>query len=127
GFDPVALLDWEMAAVGPRELDVAWMIYLHRWFDDITEGAGMDPMRHFMRPEDVVARYEEASGVAVSADLRWYLFYAALRHGVIMFRVARRPILFGDAVMPADPDHLVMHHATLRRMLEGSYWEEFGV
>ena len=24
-FDPVAVLDWEMAGIGPRELDVAWL------------------------------------------------------------------------------------------------------
>ena len=35
-FTPVAVLDWEMATVGPRELDVAWMIYLHRFFDDLA-------------------------------------------------------------------------------------------
>ncbi|HLU42973.1 MAG TPA: phosphotransferase family protein, partial [Microthrixaceae bacterium] len=27
GFVPAAVLDWEMATVGPRELDVAWLIY----------------------------------------------------------------------------------------------------
>ena len=24
GFEPAAVLDWEMAALGPRELDVSW-------------------------------------------------------------------------------------------------------
>ena len=28
-FAPVAVLDWEMATVGPREVDLAWMIFLH--------------------------------------------------------------------------------------------------
>lgn len=123
-FAPVALLDWEMAGIGPREVDLGWMIYLHRWFDDIAASFGLAPMSHFMRAEDVVARYEAASGATVE-PLRWYLFYAALRHGVIMFRVTTRQIAHGEAAMPADPDELVLHHRTLRRMIDGSYWPGF--
>jgi aminoglycoside phosphotransferase (APT) family kinase protein len=123
-FMPVALLDWEMVGLGPREVDLGWMIYLHRWFDDIAETFGIPPMRSFMRLPDVVARYESAAGVAVS-PLRWYLFYAALRHGVIMFRVNTRQIAFGEAAMPADRDELVLHHRTLRAMMDGTYWPGF--
>ncbi|HEX9066214.1 MAG TPA: phosphotransferase family protein, partial [Streptosporangiaceae bacterium] len=36
GFTPVAVLDWEMAALGPRELDLGWFIFLHRFFQDIA-------------------------------------------------------------------------------------------
>lgn len=124
-FLPVALLDWEMAGFAPREVDLGWMIYLHRWFDDIADAFGVAPMRAFMRVEDVVARYERTSGRIVSEALRWYLFYAALRHGVIMSRVKMRQIAFGEATMPADPDELVMHHDTLRKMMDGSYWPGF--
>ena len=35
-FEPVAVLDWEMATVGPREVDVAWMIFLHSFFQDLA-------------------------------------------------------------------------------------------
>lgn len=123
-FEPVALLDWEMVGIGPREVDLGWMIYLHRWFDDIADAFNLEPMRGFMRAEDVVARYEQASGSEVSPSLRWYLFYAALRHGVIMFRVTTRQIAFGEATMPDDPDELVMHHRTILRMIDGTYWAE---
>jgi aminoglycoside phosphotransferase (APT) family kinase protein len=124
-FRPVALLDWEMVGHGPRELDLGWMIYLHRWFDDIAVSFGLDPMRDFMRVPDVVARYEASSGATVSPELRWYRFYAALRHGVIMFRVATRQIAFGETAMPDDPDQLVLHHDTLDQMVDGSYWPGF--
>ena len=40
-FTPVAVLDWEMATVGPREVDLAWMIFLHEFFDDMAERFGM--------------------------------------------------------------------------------------
>lgn len=35
-FQPVAVLDWEMVALGPRELDVAWMIFAHRVFQELA-------------------------------------------------------------------------------------------
>jgi aminoglycoside phosphotransferase (APT) family kinase protein len=124
-FEPVALLDWEMVGYGPRELDLGWMIYLHRWFDDIAHSFGLVPMRDFMRVDEVVVRYEEASGERVSPSLRWYLFYAALRHGVIMSRVTTRQIAFGEASMPEDPDDLVMHRRALEQMMDGSYWHGF--
>ena len=31
-FRPVAVLDWEMTTLGPRELDVAWIIFAHMVF-----------------------------------------------------------------------------------------------
>jgi aminoglycoside phosphotransferase (APT) family kinase protein len=123
-FTPVALLDWEMVGLAPREVDLAWMIYLHRWFDDIAASIDIEPMRHFMRLPDVVATYEAGSG-SVVRNLRFFLFYAALRHGIIMFRVARRPIAFGQAVMPADANDLILHRTTLEEMMDGTYWAGF--
>ena len=35
-FEPVAVLDWEMATVGPAEIDIAWMVFLHRFFNDLA-------------------------------------------------------------------------------------------
>ncbi|MFZ0173860.1 MAG: phosphotransferase family protein [Acidimicrobiales bacterium] len=123
-FTPVALLDWEMVGLAPREVDLGWMIYLHRWFDDITAMMEIEPMRHFMRVPDAVATYEAESGTTVR-DMRFFLFYAALHHGIIMFRVTRRQIAFGQAVMPDDPNDLILHRTTLEQMMEGTYWEGF--
>ena len=120
-FRPVAVLDWEMATLGPRELDLGWMIFLHRFFEDIAHDYGLPGMPHFMRRDDVAATYEELTGHAPS-DLDFYTMYAAVRHGLIMSRVGRRAVHFGEAEMPADPDELITHRATLRRMLEGTYW-----
>ena len=41
-----------------------------------------------------------------------------------MFRITRRSIRFGEAEMPDDPDHAILHHAHLARMLDGVYWDE---
>ncbi|HEV8063457.1 MAG TPA: phosphotransferase family protein, partial [Acidimicrobiales bacterium] len=123
-FEPVALLDWEMVGLGPVGVDLGWMIYLHRWFDDIASTFGLEPMSHFMRVPDAVEAYSAAAGMSVG-DLRWYLFYAALRHGIVMYRIARRPIAFGQAVLPDDPNDMIMHRATLEAMLSGEYWDGF--
>ena len=36
-FEPVAVLDWEMAALGPREMDLSWMVFAHLVFESITD------------------------------------------------------------------------------------------
>ena len=50
--------------------------------------------------------------------------YAALRHAIVMSRVARRQVLFGEITMPDDPDDMIMHRPTLEQMLEGTYWDK---
>ena len=42
-FEPAAVLDWEMATLGPRELDVAWFVFLHRFFQDIAPVLRLGP------------------------------------------------------------------------------------
>jgi len=117
-FTPVAVLDWEMAAVGPRELDLAWLIFLHRFFQDIAEGAGLPGLPDFMLGQDVCRTYRELTGHE-PRHMRFHELYAALRHGIIMARVWRRRIHFGEQPMPDDPDDLVLHRATIERMLTG--------
>ncbi|MFI6812610.1 phosphotransferase family protein [Nonomuraea sp. NPDC050328] len=115
-FEPVAVLDWEMAACGPPELDLGWMIFLHRFFQDVAEVFGLPGLPDFLTREQVCAAYRQASGYE-PRDLDFYETYAALRHGVIMARVWHRRIHFGEQAMPDDPDDLVMHRARLEAML----------
>jgi aminoglycoside phosphotransferase (APT) family kinase protein len=120
-FEPVAVLDWEMAALGPRELDLGWLIYIHRFFDDMALSFGLTGMPHFLRRDDVAASYARASG-HMPHELDFYIFYSAFRHGIIMARIARRQMHFGELTMPDDPSDLVTHRATLEAMMDGSYW-----
>ncbi|CAB4748726.1 unannotated protein [freshwater metagenome] len=121
-FAPVAVLDWEMAGIAPREVDLAWMIFLHRFFEDIANSMGLPGMPEFMHRTQIVEMYEAKSGYTPQ-DMDFYTMYAALRHGVIMSQVQRRAIKFGQAETPEDIDDLIMHRATLEQMLEGAYWE----
>ena len=120
-FTPVAALDWEMAALGPPELDLGWMITLHRFFEDLTRAAGLPGLPDLLRRDDVAASYEKQTGYA-PRDLDFYTLLAALRHGIVMFRIARRMAHFGEATLPADVDDMIAHRGMLERMLAGEYW-----
>ena len=120
---PVAVLDWEMAGHGTPEVDLGWMIFLHRFFQDLSEMMGQRGIPKFMRTADVCAQYRELSGVE-PIDMQWFIAYAAIRHAIVMFRITRRQILFGEAVMPENPDHSISHHATVAAMLDGTYWSK---
>ncbi|MGY0487829.1 phosphotransferase family protein [Streptomyces sp. WG-D5] len=122
GFEPAAVLDWEMAALAPREVDLGWTVYLHRFFQDLTESFGQDGLPGFLRRDRVEARYARLTG-HTPRDMDFYTLYAALRHAVVMLRVAYRQIHFGEATVPADPDTLILHHDSLRAMVQGRYWE----
>lgn len=123
GFEPVAVLDWEMAAIGPRELDVAWTVLIHRFFQDIATRFDQPGLADYMRRSDVERFYEEFTGYRVR-DLDWYLMYAALRHGIVMGRVKRRMIHFGEDTDTADRDDYVMHRPLLEALLDGTYaWD----
>lgn len=121
GFEPAAVLDWEMASLAPPEVDIGWLIFLHRFFEDVAAQYGMPGMPTFLQRDDVAAQYESLTGYA-PRDLDFYTMYAAVRHGIIMSRIQRRAVHFGEAEMPDDPDDLIAHRATLEAMLAGTYW-----
>jgi len=120
-FTPVAVLDWEMAALAPPEIDLGWFIYLHRFFEDLAQMYGFAGMAHFMRRGDIAATYERMTGYT-PRDLDWFTLYSAMRHAIVMFRIHRRQVQFGEATVPDDPDDMIPHRATIESMLAGSYW-----
>ncbi|MEU4205535.1 phosphotransferase [Streptomyces sp. NPDC026294] len=120
GFTPAAVLDWEMAVPGPRELDLGWLIYLHRFFQDLAESGGQRGLPGLLRRDHVEERYARLAGHPPRA-MDFHILYAALRHAVVMLRVAYRQVHFGEMPAPADPDALIMHRAALEAMIEGRY------
>ena len=120
GFEPVALLDWEMASIAPPEVDLGWIVFMHRFFQDLAVQLGLPGLPGFLRLDDVVATYREASGHRPS-DMRWHVTYAALRHATVMTRVAERMAHDAGNPLPEDPDELIMHRTTLEGLLEGTY------
>lgn len=120
-FEPVAVLDWEMAALAPREVDLGWTVYLHRFFQDLTVSFGQAGLPDFLRRDRVERRYAELTG-HTPRDMDFYTLYAALRHAILMLRIAYRQAHFGEVAVPRDPDTLILHHGSLRAMVQGSYW-----
>jgi aminoglycoside phosphotransferase (APT) family kinase protein len=121
-----AVLDWEMACIAPPQVDLGWMIYLHWFFQDIGTDFGLPGRPDLFGVEATAATYRELSGTE-PGDLKWYLAYAAMRHGAIMRRVTERSIRFGEAERPAHPDETIIHRRTLREMLDGTYWARLGL
>jgi aminoglycoside phosphotransferase (APT) family kinase protein len=81
---PAAIVDWEMAGIGPAEMDLGWFFALH----GITaEGAGGD-LPGFPDRKATIAFYEEALGRDV-ADIHWYEMFGLLRSGAIVVRIAK--------------------------------------
>jgi aminoglycoside phosphotransferase (APT) family kinase protein len=118
-FEPVAVLDWEMATVGPREVDVAWMVFLHRFFQDLAQRFDMEGIPDFMDRDEIAAYYESLTGHTPVA-LDWYEVYAALRFAIVSVRTSTRGMAYGQMEPPAEPDDLVMFRALLERMLDAS-------
>lgn len=109
GFDPVALLDWELAAVGDPEHDVAWLAEMN-WMR--TVGAGLRPPPGFLDDADAAAHYERASGHLLSGR-GWYRRFAALRVAVLMHRYLRTLVHAGR--LPAD-HHILVDTVASRRL-----------
>jgi aminoglycoside phosphotransferase (APT) family kinase protein len=120
-FEPVAVLDWEMATIGPAEIDIAWMIFLHRFFNDLAEKFELPGIPDFMQRDDVVRTYEEMTGRTVG-PLDWFEVFAALRFAVVSIRTSTRGIAYGTMEKPDDPDDLIMFRGLLEQMLDGTYW-----
>ncbi len=116
-FRPVAVLDWEMAALGPREFDVAWLVFAHRVFESITEVLAMPGMPHVLREEDVVGAYAERTGVRLG-DLTWFSVLAGVQWACVFLRTGARQIHFGEIERPEDIESLFHHKLLLERILD---------
>ncbi len=80
-FGVRAVLDWEMASIGPAELDIGWYLVIHAM---TTEAVGDLP--GFLPREEVLQTYEAKLGRELH-DLAWYEAWAAFRSAAIMVRL----------------------------------------
>ena len=117
-FKPVAVLDWEMATLGPREMDAAWMVFAHMVFQELAGLAGMPGLPDFMREDDVKTTYAAKTGVEL-ADLNWFYVYSGVIWCCVFMRTSARRIRFGEIEKPDDVETLFYHGALLRRLIGG--------
>ena len=116
-FRPVAVLDWEMATVGPREFDVSWIIFAHSVFQELCAMAGMEGMPDVLREEDVRTTYERLTGVEL-ADLTWFYIYCGVVWCCVFLRTGARRVHFGEMERPEDIETLFYHKPLLQRLLD---------
>lgn len=86
---PRAVLDWDMASVGPAELDLAWFLALEAVQTDLTHMT----VPGFGARADAIAVVEGGLGRTL-VDLDWYEIFALVRASAISTRIA---ILFERA------------------------------
>jgi aminoglycoside phosphotransferase (APT) family kinase protein len=115
-FRPVAVLDWEMATLGPREMDVAWLIFAHMVFQSLTGLAGLPGMPDFLREDDVRATYQQLSGVELG-DLHWFYVYSGVIWACVFMRTGARRVHFGEIEKPGDVESLFYHAALLKQLI----------
>ena len=115
-FTPVAVLDWEMATVGPREFDLAWISFAHMVFQELTKLAGLPGMPDFLHEDDVRATYTELTGVEIG-DLSWFYVYSAVVWCCVFMRTSARRVHFGEMEQPTDVESLFYHASLLKRLI----------
>lgn len=118
-FRPSAVLDWEMATIGPRELDVSWIIFAHMVFQELAGMAGLPGLPDVMREEDVRATYRELTGAELG-DLRWFYVYSGVIWCCVFMRTGARRVHFGETDKPDDVETMFYHAPLLRRLIEES-------
>jgi aminoglycoside phosphotransferase (APT) family kinase protein len=98
-FDPArrvrAVLDWDLASLGPREMDLGWHLGLEFMMEALF---GRRPPG-FPGAAEVLERYERRSGYEVR-DLAWHEVFALVRALAINDRHQR---ITGDAHRPENP------------------------
>lgn len=107
-FVPVAVLDWEMAALGPPEVDLAWMVQMHAFFAGFTEALDLPGLPGFMERDAVISHYEQLTGHSVR-DFDWYFVFAALRFMIVSIRTSMRAIAYGQMEKPEDPEEMIIN------------------
>lgn len=104
--DVVAVLDWEMAALGDPQQDLAWFVLLD---DVLTDGSGHPRIPGFPSRAETIARWEAATGRRADA-FDYYEVFAAFRFTVVMTRLGH--LFFDLGVAPDDfaYDNFVSQH-----------------
>jgi aminoglycoside phosphotransferase (APT) family kinase protein len=87
-----ALIDWELAALGPAELDLAWWLY----FDDLfSRRFGVERLEGLPTRDETVAIWEAAAG-REARHLDYYDVVVALRMALVVVGAFDRQVAMGN-------------------------------
>jgi aminoglycoside phosphotransferase (APT) family kinase protein len=86
-----AVIDWEMAALGPGETDLGWWLFFDAMFSD---GYGVPRLEGLPDRAQLIEIYEAAAGRKVE-NIDYYEILAMVRLGIISVRQFDRQMGFG--------------------------------
>jgi aminoglycoside phosphotransferase (APT) family kinase protein len=115
---PTAVLDWEMVCVGPREVDLGFMIFTHAFFQDIAGSAGHPGLPELFVRDRMVDLYAAASGHRPK-HLQWFEAFAALRIAILSIGAVAQGVAAGTMAPPASPDDIFPFADRLRSTIAG--------
>jgi len=86
-----AVIDWEMAALGPGEVDLGWWLFIDRFY---SEGFGVPRLAGLPDRAATIGYYGSLRGRPVR-DLEYYEVLAALRMAIVILRSTAKQIEYG--------------------------------
>lgn len=89
---PAAILDWEMAAAGPAEVDLGWFFAIR----EMALPPGRVELPGFLDKAASIERYERHVGRTID-DLAWYEVFALLRSSSVLYRMQRMLVSQGQS------------------------------
>jgi aminoglycoside phosphotransferase (APT) family kinase protein len=104
-----AVLDWEMASLGPGEVDLAWWLFFDEFY---SSGFGLPRLEGLPSREESIAIWEAAVGREVRA-LEYYELLARFRMNIISIRASDRLVNAGRLA----PDVDVFTHNPITKMM----------
>jgi aminoglycoside phosphotransferase (APT) family kinase protein len=107
-----ALIDWELAALGPGEIDLAWWLYFDELF---SSGFGVRRLPGLPDRARTIALYERTAGRAVR-DLDYYDILTGLRMAIVAVRQFDRQVALGrlDPANRSFTDNLMTQYLARR-------------
>ncbi|MFA5711459.1 phosphotransferase family protein [Mycolicibacterium sp.] len=108
------VFDWELATLGPRELDLGFFLFFDRMY---ASGLGLPRLEGFPERGAAIGRFEELIETTVK-HIDWYEAFGALRGAILLLRVGNLMIDLG--LIPADAEMPLNNPAaqTLAALLE---------
>jgi aminoglycoside phosphotransferase (APT) family kinase protein len=107
-FRIAALLDWELATLGPPELDLFWFLEMNRM------RARGRPLPGFRSDEETIVFYEQARAVKIRSA-GFFRYFSVLKMAVLMLRHLQVKVAMGDLAK----DHPILtDNTSLRRLAE---------
>jgi aminoglycoside phosphotransferase (APT) family kinase protein len=101
GRQLTGVLDWEIAEIAPREVDLGWFVFFERFYwPEGRQARPGAPTRN-----ELIERYQAAS-TAPLADLEFFERWAALRLAIMRMRAGHIAIAKGEISAAERPDEI---------------------